>query len=217
MKKGGKKFKSPSKKEAIKSSFKRSANPHMSSDEGKYTENSLAMNCDTTGSVQSMSFVAQGTTVTTRIGRKYRLRNFQLRGAIVQGTTAIQNVYALYLVWDAQPDGSAIAVTDLLASASSYALTNRDNSSRLKILKKWTGVLASSGAGTGQADNVAVRIDEFFKLPDDCIVQYTAADTTGSVANLITGALYLVSVGNVAAGTAACTFTGNFRTAFEDL
>jgi len=185
--------------------------------EAKYVDiANAAYVCDTTGSVTHVSIVPQGTTVNTRVGRKCELKYFQMRGHIISGAATLECDYAVYLVWDEQPNKALAAVTDILDLSNSSALSKRENVQRFKILRKWTGLILGNitAPATGKE---ATRIDEYVRLPNGLIVVPTTADTTGVIGDIITGALLLVTVGSVAPGTGAANLAMTARTGFADV
>lgn len=170
---------------------------------------------DTTGSITHMSAIAQGTTVNQRVGRSCELKYFQMRGHVQNNGSATFNDWAVYLVWDEQPNKVLAGITDVLDAATAYSLSKRENVQRFKILKKWTGCL--SGNSTTPACDVAVRLDEYVRLPKGLVIVPTTADTTGEIGNVITGALLLVTVGISAAGASAAQLAVTCRVGFADI
>lgn len=168
--------------------------------EGKYFDiaaGSTALN--TTGSVTHIDVVPVGSSVNSRDGRKWKNTSFQIRGIAGNDNTATTTQGALYLVWDRQPNKALAGVTDILDSASSTSFAKRENAQRFRILKKWRWVFNGNGATAGQqTSGTAYDIDDYVRLPDECVAECTTADTTGQIANRVTGALLLVAVGNQA-------------------
>lgn len=225
-KKGGKKWKSSSKKKQMKSSVAHAVSAPLP-DEAKYVDvgaGTTSYACNVNGLVTHVSAVAQGSTVNQRVGRKYQPTAFHLRGQLVAGSTCITNISCIYLVWDEQPNKALAAISDILqvgiggaGSSDMCSLPVMENVQRFKILRKWRYKMCSSSAGTNQDSAVIYDIDEYVKLPRDCVCVPTTADTTGAIGNTITGALLLVTCGSAAAGTAAGLLTANYRLHFRDL
>jgi len=168
--------------------------------EAKYFDvaaGSIALN--TTGSVTQLDSVPTGTTVNSRDGRKFKLTSFQVRGIAGNDTTGTSSLGAMYLVWDRQPNKALAGVTDILDAATPVAFAKRENVQRFKIIKKWRWCFNGNGATAGQQTATsAFDIDDYVKLPDECVAECTTADTTGAIGNRVTGALLLVCVGNKA-------------------
>ena len=185
--------------------------------EAKYVDiANAAYVCDTTGQRTHISIVPQGTTVNTRVGRKCELKYVQIRGSALAGTTGTVATWAAYLVWDEQPNKVLAAVTDILDAASSSSLPKRENVQRFKILRKWSGCF-SGNVTTPAAGDVSTRLDEYVRLPKGLVVVPTTADTTGVIADIITGALIWLTVGDNAAGTGAASIGCTMRVGFSDI
>jgi len=170
---------------------------------------------DTTGSVTLLNTVAQGVAVTQRVGKKIQMKGLQHRGRYYNGTTATINDIAIMIVYDKRPTGSLPAITDILTSTSPSAMNNDANSGRFRILKRIDDVLA--GNTTTPACGLEIKESSFYlSLRDTPPTVYKAA-ASGAISDIEEGALYLVTVGNTAGGTAAATLTGQFRLRFNDI
>lgn len=184
--------------------------------DAKYFDTALATYvADTTGQRTHLSIVPQGTTVNTREGKAFRCTSVNVRGKVSAGTTTTIANYAGYLVWDYQPNKALALVADILDTASSNSFPRRENNERFKIIKKYYGLVIGNTT-TPTVGTEAYEIDDYVKLPKDANVLCTAADTTGAIGNTIQGALIWVSVGDIAAGTAAAQFVVGFRLNFTD-
>ena len=173
--------------------------------------------CNTTGSITHLDIVPQGTTVTTREGKSFRLTSVWARGSIdTLATTVLTDVLCM-LVWDRQPNKALAAITDVIDVVTADSFTKRENAGRFKILKKWSMSMVgvSSGSGGGGISNH--RVDDYVKMPPDCVAVCTNADTTGAIGNRISGALLLVTAGDqVAAGTVSANLISGFRIGFKE-
>lgn len=185
--------------------------------EAKYFDiaaGSLPLN--TTGSISHLDIVPTGTTVNSRDGRKFKNTSVQIRGLALADTTTTATQGAMYLVWDRQPNKALASITDVLDTASSVSFAKRENVQRFKIIKKWRWVFAGNSA-TPVASNVIHDIDEYVKLPEECVAECTTADTTGAIGNRVTGALLLITIGSNTAGTADANVTITTRVNFVDI
>lgn len=174
---------------------------------------------DTTGLVTLLNTVAQGTSVNQRVGKKIRMKGLQIRGYAGNGTTATFNDVAFLIVYDKRPTGALPAVTDILVAANATAMNNDANAGRFSILKRWDGMLLGNLSLTGAVanalvENTAVGTDCYLDLGKREVVYKAAA--TGAIGDIEQGALYLVTVGANAAGTAAATLVFNSRMRFWD-
>lgn len=183
------------------------------SKETGYLDTALAgYACDTTGSLTLLNAVPQGAAVTQRIGKKIEMKSLQARGIVQNGTTAIVNDIAYLIVYDKRPTGTLPAITDVLVSVSSFSMNNDNNSGRFKIVKRVDqNLIGNAGALT---ESTAQDADWFCSLKG--LETVYKALGTGAIADIEQGALYLITVGNVAAGTAAATLFESFRLRFMD-
>jgi len=168
---------------------------------------------DTTGSITLIATVAQGASVSQRIGKKIRWESIQCRGlATSNATTAIADG-AWLLVYDKRPTGSLPAITDILITANSNALNNDNNSGRFQILRRLNYVFTGNST-TPATGKEAYDVSEFVNVKRPCIFKSAA---TGAIGDIEEGALYLVTVGNQAAGAAACKVDVAFRVRYRDM
>lgn len=184
-----------------------------------FVDLAVASPFDTTGLVTLLNTVAQGTAVTQRVGKKIRMKGLQIRGFASNGSTATLNDIAWIIVYDKRPTGALPAVTDILVTANALALNNDANAGRFAILKRSDSFLLGNLSLTGAVanalvENTAEGIDCYLDLGKREVV-YKAAGT-GAIGDIEQGALYLVTVGSTAAGTAAASLTFNSRMRFWD-
>lgn len=177
---------------------------------------------DTTGSVTLIATVAQGASVNQRVGKKILLKSLQCRGYMQNNATALSNDVAYLIVYDKRPTGALPAVTDILVSASANSFNNDANSGRFRILKRVDGLLIGNVSQTAPpvsdgniSDLYAIGEDWFLNLKNlPCTFK---AAGTGAIGDIEEGALYLVTVGQRAAGTTAAAANLSFRTRFVDI
>lgn len=181
--------------------------------ENKFVDTAAAVRaCDTTGSVTLLNTIAQGVTTSTRIGKKVVLKSVQFRGRIYVNTATTHTDVTVILVYDRSPVGSAIAITDVLASISSLAQNNDANSGRFRILRRWDYVLTGNST-TPTTGNEAKNFDEFVPLGLPTVYK---AVGDGAIADQEYGSLYMLTLGNVGAGTAAASSEISARLRFTD-
>lgn len=188
-----------------------------SSGEAKFFDSAVTTyDFNTTGMIRHLDIVPTGTTVNSRDGRKFQNTSVQIRGFIAEPTASgVAERLSMYLVWDKQPNKALAAVTDVLDSANSASLAKRENSQRFKIIRKWNWWKAPNSAIFTCDQNGL--LEEYVKLPVDCIAECTTADTTGAIGNRITGALLLLTVGSAASGTTTANADVRIRTNFVDI
>lgn len=166
-----------------------------------------------TGSIVLIATIPQGASTNERVGKKIMLKSLQCRGNVHNDGTATVNEVAYLIVYDNRPTGTLPAITDVLNTANSRSFNNDVNSGRFKILKRVDTVLAGSAA-SGSTQGTQKNADFFLKINRQCVF---AAAGTGAIGDISLGALYLITVGDVAAGTADATATMGFRTRYIDI
>lgn len=169
---------------------------------------------DTTGSIVLAATVAQGASVNQRVGKKIMWKSMQIRGSVFANTTTTLVSPAWLLVYDRRPTGSLPAITDVLVSASSNSFNNDANSGRFKIVRRCDYAL-SGNSTTPASGNETADINEFVSLKG--LQGVFKAAGTGAIGDIEQGALYFITVGDVAAGTAASTIGVALRTRFVDI
>jgi len=181
---------------------------------------SAAYVADTTGSVTLLAVPILGSDMTNRIGRKIRLKSVYLRGTLQRESYAVGDHPAtncrLILVHDKQPNGAAPAITDILTASTSVAHLNLNNRDRFAILKDKIWSLdpfylnqTANNQYSGMGRTVA-PIKIFKKLDLEVIFNATNG---GTIADINSGALLLVTIGSTADGG---SFTLSTRVRYVD-
>lgn len=167
---------------------------------------------DTTGTLTLLATIPQGTSVSQRVGKKVLLKSLQCRSFVTNGSAATVNNVAMLIVYDRRPTGSLPAITDVLALATVNSMNNDVNTGRFQILKREDFVLV--GNSTTPATGMEMKtVDFYLPLNKPCVFK---AAGTGAIADIDEGALYLITLGSSAAGTAAATLNATFRTRYHD-
>jgi len=169
--------------------------------------------CNTTGSVTLIPVIATGPDETNRIGRNVELKSLQVRGRVFNNATATMNQCVVAVVYDRQPNKVLAGITDIYDSISPQAFRKDENKDRFLVLKEWRFILTAAPGANVQADTKT--INKYMKLKG-LPVNYSNVGT-GAIGDINTGALLLVTMGNVASGTADATFTAACRTRFTDV
>lgn len=168
----------------------------------------------TGGAVALLNTVAQGAAITQRVGKKISLQSLQCRGVAFAGTAGTIADGTIMIVYDRRPTGSLPAVTDILDTASSASFNKDDNAQRFRILKRVDNVFIGNST-TPSTGAEAITADFFLNLKGLPTVYKSVG--TGAIGDIEEGALYLVTVGSVAAGTTAATASLGFRIRFVDM
>lgn len=166
----------------------------------------------TTGTIRLIATIANGSSVNQRFGKKIAYKGVQIRGFIDSGSTT-QNCYcATMLVYDRKPTNALPAITDILVAVNSGSFLNDVNSDRFQIVRRLNHMLIGVDGNNSAS---AFFIDEYVKL-NKRPAEFGSAGT-GAIGDITKGALYLVTVGDVATGTADGAGVLNTRTRFIDL
>jgi len=182
-------------------------------DKGYYDLTFQTQVINSTGSVQLMSVLVQGAGQTQRVGKKVQIKSIQWRGLLQADTTTTFTKGAWILVYDRRPTGSLPAIGDILNSASPFAMNNDDNSGRFQILHRKDFVVIGNTT-TPSTGMEAITDDGFIKVNRPTVYKSLG---TGAIADIEEGALYFVTIGQTAAGTADAGLSIIFRTRFLDV
>lgn len=178
---------------------------------------------DTTGSVSCINLVATGTDLTNRIGRKINLKSYEIRGIVrpedtlVTGANCVQTSHVrLMIIYDRAPTGTLPTITEILQASHSNSMLATENTHRFTVLSNWEAAIGPSVMDTTATQAVihgstGVPIHLYRKIN---LSEYFDG-TTATQASVSFGALYLLTIGDQAAGAGA-TFTISSRVRFND-
>lgn len=171
-----------------------------------------AYNTDTTGTITLIATIPTGATQVTRVGKKVILDSLQIRGRFIYGATPGTTLpkACLLIVYDKRPTGALPAITDVLTAVSSFAFNNDDNSNRFRIVRRIDCSICASNVGHSQNWNI---VEEF--IPLNKYAEYKSLGT-GAIADIEEGALYAITVSDIAAGAAAGSISVAYRTRFHE-
>jgi len=189
-----------------------------------------------TSGTTCLNLVAQGASVVNRIGKKFVLKSLQFKGFLMPpATPAAVGVRqtSVFLVWDREPNssnlassagaGASVAWSTYLQSADPASLTNRDNSTRFKTLRRWTFAKSTNTAALGFPEQEGEVMDFHYNFKKGkYATMLIAGSTVPAITDFVKGQLFLIVLGDVSyssgAGTGAnCyTLTGNARLDFSD-
>ena len=184
--------------------------PYGTRAELKAVDTTINQVADTTGAVTLLNGIARGDDINERVGRRVRLASLQASIVnYVTPATGIDQTHRCLIVYDKQSNGVAPAITDVLVSASTVAMPNLDNRQRFVILYD---KLMHLNAAAEPGSMVAFKINK--RLPYG--VQFNSGDA-GTVADIQTGGLFFITIGSIAAGGTAGTFSGRVRVRYTDM
>lgn len=171
--------------------------------------------CDTTGSVTCLNLCDEGTGISQRIGRKICIKSVQVRGIVRPvDATSSDNTTRIMLIWDKQVNGVIATISEILSAATAHSFMNLDNRERFVVLmdKQFAVGRRSDASGNSGSPNV-YAVNKYKKMPAGSITIY---DGTGAgIADVNTGALYLVTIGSQAAA-AGSVFSAACRVRYTD-
>lgn len=164
-----------------------------------------------------LNFLAQGTGVNQRVGRKCVMKSFLMRyGIYPSASTSAANgtIVRAMIVYDRSPNNAAAlpAITDVLASATWDSALNLAYRERFLVLWDKTYTIGATQYTTGAltAGNpkpVAVQKYKKINLP------VIFGGTGGDIVDISTGSLFLLEIGNI---NATVTSDWRFRLRFTD-
>lgn len=192
----------------------------------------IVNNFNTTGTVNLLNGLATGANSYNRIGRAITMKSVLIRGRVYQfqaGTTPANDFLRLALVYDKQTDGAAPTWANVFSSVDNtgavatdaFAPVNLDNSDRFIVLRdQFWKVDAPGGSTTVQNSQVASDFKEFsfkwFVKLADLPAIYTATASTGTVSDVQSGGLFVISHGLSGAADAQYLAQFTSRVRFTD-
>ena len=168
---------------------------------------------NTTASITLLAVPIVGADYNARVGRKIILKSLYIRGRLqleqsgvnpAGGAVSLAQQARLMIVYDLQPNGTAPAITDILVTAEPASHLNLNNRDRFRILcdKEFVFDPMFSQNTATQAfalmNRTIYNVKLYKKLRHEMIFN---AVNGGTVADIASGALYMVWIGSVAAGT----------------
>lgn len=160
-----------------------------------------------TAVVTLLNGVAQGTTPTSRIGRKILQQSLFLRVQLAKSPTMTgESPLRILVVQDMQANGAAPAGTDVLASNEITSPMNLNNVERFKVILDKEFKL-----GAIDCTACAYKWYKKFKLP----VAFNTG-STGNITDITTGSLYMLTFSNGLFATTAPSGEVYTRIRFTD-
>lgn len=169
---------------------------------------------DTAGSLTLLNGCSRGTDITNRIGRNITMTSVFIRGHIMSESASILSpsvnqigqLARCLIIYDMEALAGTPLITDVLKSATSYAQLNIDNRDRFTVLmdKQWYigPVAVNSSSVCTVADRTGWAFKKYIKLKHPVVFNN---NNNGDFSDINTGGLWMVWIGNVAAGTGTNT------------
>lgn len=182
----------------------------------KYVDTTLDNKAfNTTGSVSILNLLAVGDDNTQRDGRQVCIKSVQILGqSIPEDASKANNLARCMLVWDNAINGTIAGVGDILDSVTANSFPKINNANRFTILWDWkraSGAIDTTATQTYSISPGTFLVEKYLKMNN--IAQYS--DTSALAASMQNGALYFVTVGTQAVGSADL-FYGKARVRFTD-
>lgn len=177
------------------------------SSERKYIDTAPGVyQVNTSGSITCLNGCARGTDANQRVGRKIVMTSAFIRGYVsselsttyTPTTNAISQLARCIIIYDNEANAGTPLISDILTSATSYDQLNINNRDRFTVLmdKQWAiGPMSTTGFMAAQQ---AFALKKY--IPMKHPVVYNSSNN-GDYSDINTGTLWMVWIGNVAAGT----------------
>lgn len=167
---------------------------------------------DTTGSITLLNGIGTGDDFNTRDGRQIIMKSVKVRGFHDLNADTVAHLSRLLIVWDNAPNGALPAIIDILAASTALAETNVNNQQRFTILGDWQSAFSGTIAAQSSMAGFDTSFLRYVKL--NHITQYL--NTGNTITSIQNGALYLVTIGNQAAGANAAQVFFNTRVRYVE-
>jgi len=172
----------------------------------------LAIN--TTGSTNVLNGIVPGNGANQRIGRKITIKSISGDFRVISGSTTLVSDFRVAIVLDTQSNAAGPAITDIWTAALPTAPRNTSNGARFRILAIFEDVNIGNLLTAGQQTDKSAMVYKFYKRVN--IVTTYNAGVAGTVGDIQTNGLFLVTVGSQAAGTTNSSLDGTFRIRYTD-
>lgn len=182
----------------------------------------------TTATFTCLNLPVNGAAFYNRIGNQISGKSVRLYGQVIPSgntTAGVPEYCRAMLVYDRQPNGAFPVIADILTDNASNGTTttrvtsnpNMANSERFKILRDWKYAIPNNTT-TGSDPQIYdykgdYKFDEYVKLKG---MDTKFKASAGSIGDIATGALYLVTYGDQTSSTAGYIFMFNTRYRFYD-
>lgn len=185
--------------------------------------------CDTTGTVTALNLMEAGADYNNRVGRRIAMKSLYLRGQFVaEGSPANQSYCRIIIVYDAQPNGSLPAWSDVVLSQTQVVGTtsstvfdqiNLNNRDRFKIVADITRVMPyTNNGGTAIGPDAPhakeQEVLEYRKLGGLETI-YKNSSSPGVIGDISSGSLIMLTFGNQPSPD-GWSFSGSVRVRFQD-
>jgi len=168
---------------------------------------SANINCNSSGDIRLMVAIPQGPGVNQRIGKRAFYRSITLRGAVFAGSTMTLADTSVLIIYDKRPTGALPAITDILTTTTPSGFMNDSNSGRFEVIRRMDTIV--TGSQSAPNSNSMINFDHYIPLKSRPVVFETAG--TGAIGDIDSGALYIICMSAVGAGTNAPSASLSWR------
>jgi len=177
--------------------------------EYKAVDVTATVDVDTDTTVALLNGIARGDDIHERNAREVVMKSIQFSyNAYGTATTGIDQHQRVMLVYDRQTNATELTAAQVLTAVDTLAPRNLENRKRFKILYDRCHSL---NAVAEPGSHVTRRFYRRLRHP----VTFNSGDA-GSVADIVTGSLYLIVIGTVAPGATAGSVTFSSRIRYLD-
>lgn len=171
-----------------------------------YVDSSSSTTVASAGTLRLLNGMAQGDTASSREGNSIRMKSYYMKYQIANNATAVNTNTRVILVLDKQSNGAQPLVTDILATNTVVSPRNLDNRKRFKILYDKCHSLGTAGPAN-------INTEFYFKNQQTHVAYYNGSNL-GTIADIATNALYLLTISDQATNLPAINYY--FRLRFID-
>jgi len=147
-----------------------------------------------TPTIVLLNGVATGSSNVTRVGNQVNWESIQLSGQLTPvDDTTVRGKFALWVIWDNQPNGALPSVTDVLTAATANSFINYDVKQRFIPLIHRTWVFGTISNVAGQTiSNLDIADVNIYKKINR---RTTYKGVTAAIGDVATGSLLLLPIG----------------------
>lgn len=161
--------------------------------------------CDTTGAVTLINGIAEAVGDEGRIGRQVTLKSVEVHGwNYSTASTGTDQGHRVLVVYDKQTNGAAPAITDILETV--HPIDQREESKRTRFIVLMDKAFSLSRDGVA-GDSAMWKFYKKIDLPEEF------RGTAAAVTSISMGGLYVITLGDQAAGSSAgsCKWSATVR------
>jgi len=175
------------------------------------------------GTFTPLNALIVGPEMYQRIGRRISMRSVSIKGYVNFGATSIQDAARIVIVYDEQPNAALPVLADVFQNSnaglatSSLSFPNLNNRDRFRVLKDYKVLIPSLTDVAGVLTNEVIPDPIRNSFNVDWDIPLGGLDTTynavngGTVADITTGSLLILTFDGNNAGTASFAFSSRLR------